>query len=321
MKKFIIPFIIVGATLLTAGAIVFAVGISNYKVNGNMQTNTYDLDQSFNKFNFDLDVADVEFRVSDNDKSQVICEEKEKQPHEVKVSNDTLYITASDQREWYEKAFDFNYKPQKVTVYMPAKEYDAFLLKSSTGNLKMPNDFSFASGDIKESTGNIDWKANVNGLIKVETSTGGIALKGIKADKAEIKASTGNVLLEQLEVSQKIDVKTSTGNIAIKETTARDLETKCSTGHVALVDTVITESIKNKTGTGDVGYKDSDAKNIDIETDTGDVVLELLTKKMVYYQTDTGKVRIPKLDASELADVVGVCNITTDTGDITVSFK
>ena len=52
-----------------------------------------------------------------------------------------------------------------------------------------------------------------------------------------------------------------------------------------------------------------------ITTDTGNVDGSFLTDKVVLTQTDTGDVDVPKLTSG------GRCEITTDTGDISISIK
>ena len=70
--------------------------------------------------------------------------------------------------------------------------------------------------------------------------------------------------------------------------------------------------------TGDVkfiGDASSKTNYVSIETDTGDVYCSFLSDKIVFAQSDTGKIRVPKTTSG------GRCDITSDTGNIEVVIK
>ena len=67
--------------------------------------------------------------------------------------------------------------------------------------------------------------------------------------------------------------------------------------------------------TGDVRLVGADAGEIHIETDTGKVSGSLLSEKIFIPRTDTGKIDVPKTTSG------GICEITTDTGDIKITIN
>jgi DUF4097 and DUF4098 domain-containing protein YvlB len=70
-----------------------------------------------------------------------------------------------------------------------------------------------------------------------------------------------------------------------------------------------------KRTTGDVTFEGCDAAELLVATDTGDVEGTLLTEKIFFVETDTGRREYPKTTTG------GKCEITTDTGDIKISIK
>ena len=67
--------------------------------------------------------------------------------------------------------------------------------------------------------------------------------------------------------------------------------------------------------TGDVEFDACDASEIYVKTDTGDVTGTLLSDKIFFAESDTGKVSVPKSVTG------GRCEISTDTGRIDITVK
>ena len=140
-------------------------------------------------------------------------------------------------------------------------------------------------------------------------------LSEISSKALKAKASTGNITINKVEAEETVNVEASTGNIRFIEVTSKDLDVKTSTGGITFTSSVITNHINAKASTGNVRFEDSDADTLTIKTSTGDVKGTLLTSKIFSVRTDTGKIKVPT------NTVGGLCEITTDTGDIEISIK
>lgn len=314
MKKVILIPIIIGGVLLVAGSAIFAVAISKHSY-AKAVTNEYVIEESFNNIDIDVDITDVTFVASQDNSCKVVCQETSKYYHEVKANNDTLYIKSYSSKKWYD-FMSFNVQ-MKATVYVPAKEYNDFKLKSSTGDIVIPQGYAFASYTSEQSTGKTDVKANVTNAMSVKTSTGNIYLSDVNCNSLKVTASTGNINISKTEVVEAINVKTSTGNIKLEDTHCKNFTSSASTGTTSLINSVAQEHIEIKASTGNVKFDGADAETLDIKTSTGDVKGTLLTTKIFDHHTDTGKVKLPP--ANTWAG--GVCKIETDTGDIEISIK
>lgn len=130
--------------------------------------------------------------------------------------------------------------------------------------------------------------------------------------KLSIKNSTGNIHIENINVNI-IDLTTSTGNTNIVDANCQKLLSKGSTGNISLENVIATEKFSIERSTGNIKFKDCDASDIFVKTDTGNVTGSLLTDKVFFTETDTGKVDVPKIIADEK------CEIITDTGDIKIT--
>lgn len=289
MKKSIIWIFITFFLLLVIGIILYSLSIT-----GILETKEYEINDKFSDIEIITDTADIEVILSENLNTSVVCAEQKNINHSVRVKDNTLLIKVDDNRKWYEY-ININFGKTKITIYLPKNEYGELFIDSDTGNINIPNNFNFNSIDIIDDTGNVKNYASVNDNIKIKTSTGNIHIENINA----------NI----------IDLSASTGNIKIVNAKCVDLLSKVDTGNVLLKNVVATEKFIIETDTGDVKFVASDASDIFVKTDTGNVTGSLLTDKVIFAESDTGNIDVPKIIADEK------CEITTDTGDIKITIE
>lgn len=289
MKKSIIWIFITFFLLLVIGIILYSLSIT-----GILETKEYEINDKFSDIEIITDTADIEFILSENLNTSVVCAEQKNINHSVRVKDNTLLIKVDDNRKWYEY-ININFGKTKITIYLPKNEYGELFIDSDTGNINIPNNFNFNSIDIIDDTGNVKNYASVKDNIKIKTSTGNIHIENINA----------NI----------IDLSASTGNIKIVNAKCVNLLSKVDTGNVLLKNVVATEKFIIETDTGDVKFVASDASDIFVKTDTGNVTGSLLTDKVIFAESDTGNIDVPKIIADEK------CEITTDTGDIKITIE
>ena len=312
MKRLVIIPVIVGSTLLLAGSAIFAIGLTSCSKKDTL-THENALEGDITNIDINVDVSDVIFNATTDGTKKVVFKESEKMYHTYSVSEGKLQIGFKDERKWHDKMFTMNHF--KVELYLPAAHYGDLVAKDSTGDFSIPSDFSFNSININASTGDMDLKCSVSENINIKTSTGHQSLSSLSAKNMTLNADTGNLTLNSVTVEEKLTITRSTGSINATNVRAKDYESKSSTGNVTLKDVVIDNHIQIETSTGNVKFDDSDATTLSIKTSTGDVKGTLLTKKIFYVKTDTGKVNVPTSTEG------GLCEITTDTGDISISIK
>ncbi|MBR0353543.1 MAG: DUF4097 family beta strand repeat protein [Oscillospiraceae bacterium] len=317
MKK---VMIIVAVALVILGAVVCIAAAASMKFdfrkmdNGNYETNTYTVKKKFGSIDIDVTAEKIAFRPAVDGECSVVCFEEENLKHEVSVSNGTLTIKEKDERKWNEH-FGFNTRTPEITVYLPGSSYAELSIKTDTGDIDIPADFSFESASIKGDTADIDFYAPVKGLLMIHVTTGDIKTENITAGELDLKATTGHITVESVSCGGDMFVGVSTGKIRLQDISCDNLTSKGTTGDLTMKNVVAMGNFNITRGTGDVEFDACDAAEIYVRTSTGDVTGTLLSEKNFFAKSDTGKVSVPKSVNG------GRCEIETDTGKIDISVK
>ncbi len=298
----------------------------------NFKTNTYEIEEEFDSLSFNLDTADVWILPSEDGGCHVICHERENERHTVSVKDGVLTLTLVDNNKWYENLFSFG--SMKITVYLPKEEYETLTLRGVTGDFTLGEGLAFSSIDHKASTGDLTVKADVTGLLKAHLSTGHMKIEDLSVGAMDLKTSTGHITLSSLQVAGQVKLAVSTGDIRLTDVSLGSLSTSGDTGDIHCKNLLAAEalsitrdtgdvklegcragSIGIQTSTGDVRFEESDADSLSVKTSTGDVTGTLLSEKIFYAHTDTGRVNVPRGTSG------GLCEVETGTGDILLSIK
>ena len=317
MKK---KILLISLGLVAVGVVVFMVALiaSGFNISGmfssKRETNTYVVEEAFDTIQIDTKEADIIFKQSNDEKCSVVCVEREKEKHNVKVENGVLLINSDDTRSWYDY-FSLFSGSLSVTVYLPSNAYSNLKIDGSTGDIEIPKEFSFNSVYITASTGDVKLFSSVNGGLVVETSTGNISLDKISAKNILLTVSTGKIGLNSVSCEDSITLKVSTGDITMNDVTCNNLFSMGSTGEIEMKNVVVSDTINFNRSTGDIYFDGCDAGTIYIKTSTGDVEGTLLSEKVFIVDTSTGNKDVPKTITG------GRCEITTSTGDIKIGIK
>lgn len=137
MKNPTVICLVIAACLVLVGGAVFRLVMATHHwdfnlLNSNkMETKTVDITEVFQNISIHSDTEVIEFRLSDDGKCRVVCFEKEKEPHTVTVSGETLTIEQIDSRKWYDYLSPFSFGSPK-SPFIPCKpNMPPFLLKST----------------------------------------------------------------------------------------------------------------------------------------------------------------------------------------------
>ena len=179
------------------------------------------------------------------------------------MTDGTLTVALSDDRKWYEY-IGISTESSTVTLYLPEAEYGDLLIRGSTSDVGISEDFRFESMDVQVSTGDI----RVDGIaaedISVTVSMGKAELSDIRCGNLSSAGSTGDLLMERVRAA---------GSMLL----SRD--------------------------TGDIRFVACDAAEIKVTTDTGDVTGTLTSDKIFITESDTGTVRVPSSAAGGKCEI------------------
>ena len=315
MSKVTKIWIVVAASALVLGIIVFGGAMTMLKWDFTRlstvkyEINRYDIGEEYHGISIVTDTADIVLVPTDNARTEVECYEQKNVRHAVAVREGTLEISVQDTRKWYEY-IGLNFHSPKITVYLPKGAYGALQIRSDTGDVEIPKEFTFESIDISEKTGDVACFAGADKGICIQTTTGKIHVQDITASSLELSVSTGKVTAARVMCTGDVSICVSTGKAQLRDLTCQSLTSSGNTGDISLQNVTAVQALTIERTTGDVELEGCDAAELFIKTDTGDVEGWLRTDKVFIAKTDTGRIDVPSSITG------GRCEITTDTGDI-----
>ena len=329
-KKLIITSVILLVVGFTISLIVLFSENFEFSDMSHAESKTYEINGEFENIRCDLDVADLNIYLANDDKNTALCIEDHRSTFTVEVVDNTLIV-----KEIFEnKIFNFS-SYAEVSLFLNKDTFTSLIVTGSTGDIEVSDVFKFKDASIDISTGDISFMALVEGDLKINLSTGDTSIYKAKMKNLSIECSTGQIKVQECEILNNCKLKFSTGrsdldntiignDLTINGTTGdfnsndskvNNANIKLSTGDCTLTNFVASNTLTIETSTGDVKFDGSDAKNINVNTDTGSVKGTILTEKIFDVKTDTGDISHPKTYTG------GICKIKTDTGDVKISYK
>ncbi len=237
------------------------------------ETTDYQIREEYKNIDIQTDTADIKFVTAQDGTTAVRCFAEKLSPYEVFVQDDTLTIRVINHKKWYHY-IGIHFGTPRLTVTLPAKAYGRLSATLSTGDVSLPEGYSFES-------------------VAICTDTGDVTLRGLSADT--------------------MSLTTSTGETKLSDVICRNLISSGNTGDLDMKNVRIGEMLTASRSTGDIQLKLCDAEQMQLKTDTGSVTGTLLTPKSFRATTDTGSIKLPDTQSG------GLCEITTDTGDIKIT--
>jgi len=239
MSKKAKVWLIIAASLIFIGIIIF-VGVMTmlkwdfFKLStGRYVTNEYKISEKFNNFAIKTTTADICFVAATDNTCRVVCHEQENAKHSVLVQGDTLTISISDNRKWYEY-IGIHFTSPKITVFLPEAEYASLLITGGTGDVEIPKDFTFTNADISLSTGSIKLDSSASGYVKTKTNTGNIRVQSLSAGALDLSVSTGNITVSDVSCTGDVQINVSTGETKLTDVSCRNFISNGSTGYVSM---------------------------------------------------------------------------------------
>lgn len=311
---------IIGATVLVVtGLIIFIVAlcISGWDFSKismvTYENNVYEIEEDFNDISLKTSTADIVFASSSDEKIKVVCYEQQKAKHSVSVKNGTLEINEINQKAWYDY-ISFDFRSPKITVCLPKDKYNALTIKDSTGDIEISKELTLKSVDISLTTGDVKCYASVTDFIKITMTTGDVTLQNATAGEITVSVTTGNVNISSVTCMGSVSVSIVTGKVYFTDLfSCKSITLTGTTGDAILNGVVVTEKMSIERSTGSVRLEKCDANEISVRTTTGDITGSILSSKVFFANTNTGRKSVPSTTTG------GKCELTTTTGDIIIS--
>ena len=314
-KKKAIRFAVV---CLAAGLLISFVALAaldfNFFEMGTMEpvTNTYAVSEGFTKISVWGSECDVRLIPSEDAACTVLCNETDRITHVVTVRNGTLTIERTDDRKWFEHiGFMWSYwGPIEVIVYLPEGAYDDLYIRTASGDVDVPGDFSFTQAEVDGVSGSIRFAADVKGALRLKAVSGSIQVGGVAPETLTVESTSGKVAVDAAEVGEAFSCKTVSGDQRIDRVTCRNASVYSTSGVVVASDLVASEQIRMEAVSGSLKLERCDADTLWLKTVSGDVTGTLRTEKAFLASTVSGSVHVPDSGAG------GTCEVRTVSGSI-----
>lgn len=298
MKKSVFILVIIGIICVSLGIVIVGVTLVVYDFNMfNIQETeytevTHNIEGNFSEVELFTVECDVTFLPDDGGGSRVICSESENVTYTVVVENDVLKITRRDTTPWYGHIGFFAITEKNdITVYIPAGEYNAFEVTTTSGNIMLPSDFAIGDLTLVTVSGKLISNAAVSGNFTARTTSGDITLSNI--------------------AGKSLKVKTTSGKTKLTDSTTTDIDIYSVSGKIDLTNTVSSGDIVIDTTSGKVTLTLCDAANLDIKTTSGDITGSLLSEKHFITHAVSGDI-----DTPNNTSLSSECRVSTTSGDI-----
>ncbi len=278
---------------IAAGAAAASVGFdfATFSTSQN-EKKTYTVEESFQNIDVQTTECNIVLLPSQKETCEIVCMESDKIAHTVSVENDTLRIVRKDMRKWYERIGVFySISDFEIKVYLPKSEYAMLGAASVSGDIVVPDTFTFKEADLSTTSGSISFEAGTKIALTGKSVSGDIDVKNIASGTIDLTTTSGEIDLERA-LADSISLRTTSGDISLANTTAaKELFIKSTSGEVTL--------------------ESCDGGDITIKTTSGDVKGSLCSEKQFVTHTTSGDVRV-----QDSAFAPEKCTVSTTSGDI-----
>ena len=280
MRKSTMIWLIVAASLTLLGALIFTCAMSmagwdfTKLSTAEYETNIHEITGDFADISIDTITADVTILPSTDGKCRVECYEQKGLIHTVKIDGETLKITVSDTRNWYDN-IGINSASASIKIYLPEGVCRGINVTTTTGDIRMEN-LSIRGFKFMLTTGDV-YLSNVvcTGGNFISGSTGDITLKNVSVGNLTASIGTGSTTLESVIAQGKLDINCTTGDVKFDKCDASEIFVETNTGNVT--GTLLSDKIfTTKTTTGDVHVPScKQGGKCAIKTTTGDIEISI----------------------------------------------
>lgn len=301
--------VILGAALCQ-GAYA-AMGYDLTKLNSEtLETNSYEIGEPFSQISIKASDAKVVLLPSEGKDCRVQCTFWKKEPYTVEVIDGTLTIQKAKSPILRLRWFAFG--EPSILLYLPNSHYEQLSIETGSGNMDLPQDFSFSNAQLKSSSGNICLESGVENKLSAETSSGYLLVNGVSCKEMTLRSSSGNGEVYS-GGADRLQIKSSSGEISLSYLTCGELGAEASSGDISLTDVQLSGDLKVNTTSGMISLKDSDAGSLELHSSSGDIQGSLLSDKIFITKSSSGSIQVPETSSG------GVCKVETSSGDIRFS--
>lgn len=230
----------------------------------------------------------------------------------VQVEGDTLHISSEYiWTKWYERIqFGFGLEELRILVYLSEEEYGNLTITSASGDLNVPDAFTFESARLTSASGDVTFRGTVEGELSAMSTSGDVTLQGCRPQSLSAATTSGTLSLSGLDVREDMTLETTSGDLGLDNVACRELTANSSSGTIQCQDVLARGPIRMDTASGEIRLTHCDASSLVLSSSSGDISGTLRTEKIYLAHSDSGNVEVPHSTTG------GSCEINTSSGDI-----
>ena len=234
------------------------------------QVVNHTVSESFANISVDVSDCDVRFVSCHGDTCPVDCPESPNLSYSISVEQGTLIITEQDDTAWYHHV-GIDLEPKELVVYLPQQTYGTLKLKTVTGNVSLPQDFSFVDATISTTSGTLQCASAVSGEATMETISGDVDITGWMPQTLQIQSTSADVRLSQVVVANSCRVKNVSGDVRLNSCDAQSLVISTVSGDIS-ASLCTGKTFSTQTVSGDVDVpSNSSGGPCNLSTVSGDI--------------------------------------------------
>lgn len=258
-------------------------------------TKNYPVSAGFTDISITEYYADVELRASRDGTVSVTTRDAEDVTHTVTVKTGTLSISRPEPtvgERWFHDDDD----DPKVVVYLPAGDYGALTVNTTSGDVESASQLNFSAASLTTVSGDIDLMGSVTGAVNCTSTSGDIELRSPALGAVKTNTTSGDTEITGALI-QSLKAETVSGDVDLERTTASG-------------------AIEINTTSGDVDLESVDAASLNILTTSGEVEGSLLSGKNFSASSTSGRVNVPASTPN-----AGACTVSTTSGSIRLTVR
>ena len=291
-------FTIVASALAVSAITLLGTGLAasaDWRGSTSLVTKNYPVSGSFSSVSVTDYYADVQLRASRDGSVSVTTRDTQDVTHTVQVVNGTLTISRPEPNLG-QRIFHDDDDDSTVIVYLPAGDYGALTVNTTSGDVESSGQLNFASANLTTTSGDIEIAGSVTQSLVCNSTSGDVEVNSPAAGAVQISTNTGDAELTGVS-AQSLSIHTNTGDANLERTVAAG-------------------AIEISTTTGDIELERSDAASLTLSTTSGDVEGSLLTGKTFSASSTSGRVSVPASTPG-----AGACNVSTTSGSIRLTVR
>lgn len=294
--------LIIASIILVLGGILIGVGyliLQKYPVEMNTVKDSvykYSIENLPQEINVTTLDSRVEFLPIDGEEWRVECKDTEQLYHTVELVDGVLTVKQTGTlRKWYEYigVLSGSFETLSVIVYLPEQAYTALGVYSTSGSIKVRENFIFENASLQSTSGSILCNARVLGVLDVKNTSGSITVGGFEGGDLTVKNTSGSIHILG-GVNGNLDVTNVSGSIEIKDAVPVSVTVRNTSGSIDLINVICTEACNIENGSGSIELKRCDAASFDLKSISGGIHASILSAKTFDCHSTGGGVHAPQ---------------------------